>query len=264
MAHFHRTGGSNSPRLFNRLLVPHFFWAFVYFAIYKLLFLLNVSVQDVGIRELIIQLLTGHSYNKTEWFQIELIVLTLFYILVFRVLPKQGVLGFTLLTGYLSLLLQYSGVNGALFENVLTCECFKHEYVMVLIGRFFEMIPYASLGIVLCNYKVLSKLKEKWKYTIIITTMILFLLLKYPAFVEIERQYSYSGIGYIAFSVLSILLFCCVPLDWLPTLMKTIIRFISRYTMAIYYMHRLIGTLLYNTPMKIWIRLSLNFHRISD
>ena len=218
---------------------------------------MEVADQKVGISELVIQLLTGHSYNQTEWFQIELIVLTSFYIVIFRLLSKQIALGFTIFIGCLALFLQYSGVNGTLFENVLMHECFQHVYAKVLIGRLVEMIPYSSLGIVFCNYNVLNKLKEEWENTIIGAAMLLLLLLKYPVFVEIERHYSYSGIAYIAFSVVSIMFFYCLPLSWLPNAVKLFIRFLGRYTMAVYFIHRLIGTLLYHTSMKTLLGLKI-------
>ena len=69
---------------FYRLLVPHVFWAFSYFVIYKLLDIIKGLSLEHGIKDLVLQLALGHSLNQTEWFQIDLIVITAIFILGFR------------------------------------------------------------------------------------------------------------------------------------------------------------------------------------
>ena len=239
---------------FYRLLLPHFFWAFIYYGIYKVLDTIKGLELEHGISDLYWQLALGHSLNQTEWFQIDLIALTLMFMMIFRFCPKSLSIKITIFVGYLALLFQYSGINGAIFDNVVWPEGFRADYVTFPIGRFCEMVPYATLGIILCNSKVFDRVKSQWKSIVISALLLLYLLFNYQIFADVEKQYGYSGLRYIALGGVSVFLFYLLPLHWLPVIIKNTISFFAKYTMAVYFMHRLVAAILYNTQIGIWLR----------
>ena len=175
--------------------------------------------------------------------------------MIFRFLPKSISIRITLFVGYLALYFQYSGKNGAIFDNVVWPEGFRTDYVTYPIGRFCEVIPYAVLGIILCNYKVFERVKNLWKSIIISSLLILYLMFNYQLFAGVERQFGYSGLRYILLGTVSVFLFYFLPLHWLPNIIKNTISFFAKYTMAVYFMHRLVAAVLYNTQLCIWLRL---------
>ena len=239
---------------FLRLLVPHFFWAFAYFLIYKLLDMWKGLSLENGFSDLLWQLALGHSLNQTEWFQIDLIALTVVFILVFRIFKKYAIF-ITWLMGYLALYLQYSGKNGAIFDNVIWKEGFDPSYVIFPIGRIVEMLPFAVIGILICHYDILDKLK-KYRYAAIsISILSLYLLFNMNIFSSVERQYSYSGCYLILSGVISVILFYLIPLDTLPAIFKMIIMIFSKFTLSVYFGHRLIAALIYNTSLSDWFKM---------
>ncbi|MCR4829814.1 MAG: acyltransferase [Pseudobutyrivibrio sp.] len=238
-----------------RLLIPHFFWAFVYYAIYRILDNIKGLDLEHGIIDLYWQLLLGHSINQTEWFQIDLIVLTLLFIVIFRFCPKSIAIKLTFCIGCLAFYFQYSGKNGAMFDKIVWPEGFQTDYVTYPVGRLCEMVPYAVLGIMLCNYCVFDLVKRYWKYIVIATLLFLSLLFNYQLFPVVERQYGYSGLRYIVIGTMSVFLFYFLPLHWLPKIIKSIIKFFAKYTMAVYFMHRLVATILYNSQLSFRLRL---------
>ena len=234
---------------FYRLLLPHFFWAFVYFGVYTIIDKWKGLELEHGISDLLWQLALGHSINQTEWFQIEIIVLTMLFVIIFRFLSKQNALKTSFLICLFALFIQYSGKNGHLFDNVIWAENFHSDYVTYPIGRFCEMIPYAVIGIMLCNSELLNILRKQWIFTVFISFLMLCWLFKYDVFSGVEPQYGYAGLRCIVPGTVSVILFYSFPLHWLPARMKSFIRFLSKYTMAVYFIHRLIATLLYNTQL---------------
>ena len=81
----------------------------------------------------------------------------------------------------------------------------------------------------------------------------LIVFIKYPLFVGIERQYGYAGIGSVVASVMTFVLFEPFSIKRCPDFIRGIIRYISKYTMGIYFVHRMVGTLLYKSTISGWL-----------
>lgn len=243
---------SNKTRIksrFYRLLVPHVFWAVAYFVVYKLLDMKKGYTLEHGISDLFWQLALGHSLNQTEWFQIDIIILTLLFVILFRFCSKEVAIKATIVIGYVALLLQYTGINGMIFDNVRWKDGFQTDYVTFPVGRICEMIPYAVLGIIICTSHVLEKLKKNRTFIIFGMVLFLYLLFNYSVFSIVDPQYGYSGFRQIALGTATVMLFYYLPLQWLPNVAKQAIRFLAKYTMAVYFMHRLVATVLYKTRL---------------
>ena len=236
--------GERIKKRFYRLLVPHFFWAFAYFAIYKLLDVTTGLNLEIGIKDLLWQLTFGHSINQTEWFQIDLIVITAVFILGFKLFKKKAII-FTIGMGYLALFLQYSGINGALFDNMQYP--FNTGYITYPVGRIMEMVPYTVLGILICKYSLLKRIEKHKCVVIPFSVLILYFMFNFSVFTGVGRSYGYSGMYYIVMGTVSVALFYALPLRAIPKICKKVIYFVARYNMSVYFMHRLVAAIIYNT-----------------
>lgn len=227
-------------RLF-RLLIPHLGWAVIYWVIYEYL-METVTGMEItnGISDLIWQLCTGHSpnVNATMWYQVVLMVLSALYFLLFYFLPENIGMLCIFISMILSLILQYSGLNYDLFSGL------RYELRYPL-GRTVEMIPYAMIGFSLSYYDVYRKLK-KHKKTVMALSVIIFVIATVVDHIWSKvRGFDYAGIPaiLIAFSLITIAQF--LPLNDLigSGRIRRLILILSRYTLGIYCVHRLVGDL---------------------
>ncbi len=112
----------------------------------------------------------------------------------------------------------------------------------------------AVVGVYCHRLHLLERLK---KYGIIasmvcgVLFIATFVVLKIPA----PDGYGYSGIGTLVRALLAVIMFYAFPFEKLPAKIKAMIHGVGSYTMAIYFMHRLVGTILYQTPLNDWLPL---------
>lgn len=166
------------------------------------------------------------------WFQINLIVLTiLFWIIYSSFYNKAKYILLVILVG--SLFLQYSGVNYKLFINYI----YEIKYPL---GRVVEMLPYACLRTWLSEYKVFEKVKLNMK--VIQIVLILFCILSMVCdLIYKPMGFGYQGMRWIAFSLFLVVNFYILPFDKINMKITKMIAFISRYSLGIYCMHFIIG-----------------------
>ena len=241
-----------------RLCVPTLFWAVLYFIIYYVFSdFLHVKNYVHGWTDFLWQLLLGHSYNQTLWFQSDLIVLTVLFIILFRFLNYQKALLCCVIFAYVALWLQFSGKNSQMFVGICWPETiwggyFHKSYVTYPIGRLIEMMPYAVLGIFIGYYKALEKLKKYANYAILGSLLCLQFFFSFSNYFSVPPGYGYEGINRIVIALATLILFYVLPLDRIPKRLKNAIIEVSNHTMAIYFMHRLIGILIYNTRLNLF------------
>lgn len=143
-------------RRVRRLLWPQISWAVAY---YLLCFVLNLldSGEILSPFTLVWQLLTGSNerLNPAMWFQTDLILLTVIFSLLFAWLKPKLSYGIILLVAAICLILQYGGMNYALFEPLQT-------EIKYSLGRIVEVWPFAAAAVCLFSPKVLENLKKHW------------------------------------------------------------------------------------------------------
>ena len=213
-----------------RLLIPQIGWTLIYWALFQF-------IEKVTFSELLWQLFTGHStvLNATMWFQIELILITILFYLIFSALDNRKAISLLCMIMILSFLMQFSGFNLLLFDDLR----FELKYPL---GRFSEMLPYAITGFFFGYYDVMKKLKEHR----LIIAIISLLLLPLPYLIDfpVSKGFGYSGTTIFYLSILMTLFVEMLPFDLLhPTIKKAAIL-ISSYTPGIYCCHRLVFTFL--------------------
>lgn len=134
-------------RLF-RLLFPLIIWSLIYY----------VALSVIGgvflpLKALLLQMLFGHSLNTPMWFTVNLLWLTLLFQLI---LKKKNGISFLLTISAICLLIQYFGVYLPIMDLG-----YNLSYP---IGRLFEMIPYATCGVILFKYNLLNQLRSQKVY----------------------------------------------------------------------------------------------------
>ena len=198
-----------------------------------------------GVSPLLWKLITGVSqYVKGNqlWFQPVLIYST---ILMFFVLRKSRTRYdysryryylIMLLLLSLSLFLQYSQLNMKLFGT----QIYELKYTC---GRFFEMLPYACVGIVLGSLKLLNdthghKRVVRSAYLLLLSATVT-VLIKYCDVNGIDG-FGYQGVERLVISTIIFIIFCGLEMKWISKLCAQIIRYISSLTVGIYGAHMLI------------------------
>ncbi len=224
-----------------RLAVPLIGWGVIYLLFYlgvQLVTGVNIS-QSKSIADYVRNAFTGHAM----WYQIDLIVLSLVFFLIFCVLEMRTGIVLINVLFVISIYLQYSGINMAIFNT-----CGPYKYIL---GRLFEMMPYAVIGFDLAYFGLYQK-AEKFRTIAIVCSLaggILILNIILPIGLLFRGPSNVPGFGYaggigIIFSILIVAIAYLIPQRWFTESMKKCISFLSPYTLGIYCMHYLIGELL--------------------
>ena len=233
---------------FERLAVPYVGWAVIYWLIYCLMDLILKTDYVNGIGDLGWQLLFGSSpnLNAQMWYQFNLILLTVLFIIVFRCLKKH-VLFVSGMMMIGCLILQYSNINGTIF-----LEC-PYEIIFP-IGRICEMFPYACLGIFIGKSGIMEWLKKHTVKTIIGCIFLFVLVGKYMLFVT-PAGYGYAGLNSLVITVFIVTTFYVLPFERLPQILSKGICFFSQYSLGVFAIHFMIGKLvnIYVCPRLGWM-----------
>ena len=233
-----RNGKEILLRRLERIYTPLLFWALFYFVVYNsIAYIWDNMDFCCSVESLVWQLLLGHGNNPAMWFNVNLAVLTVVFYLIHRYIPKYSIYIYILL-GIISIIFQYSGYNTCFLSLGLTV---SHP-----IGRLFETLPYATIGVLL----FMSNKHNRIEWVLGTLIISIFIVIGYDF-----KQYSYghAGITVMLISYFLLLIFKYLPFYKLPSQLLSLIRFVAKYSMGIYCVHLLVGRLflalgLYITP----------------
>ena len=220
-----------------RVIYPQIGWALIYWLGYTIAQFIFKDI-DVKFSDLWWQMFTGHSprLNASMWFQTVLIVLTAIYIFIFKFfIPKKGIL-ITYVMMFVAFVIQYSGINFKLFDSL------RYELKYPL-GRFCEMIPYATVGFSCAYYNAFEKAKKTRLFSTIMFGLASVFLLEY-SFINSALGFGYSTNNCLLLGFFVIGFAYLIPLEKLPQKVKNILKFLTQYTLGIYCMHRIIADFL--------------------
>lgn len=217
-----------------RVVFPQIGWSILYWLFFYVT--QTHSCLKITFNDLLWQLLTGHSpkLNPTMWFQIVLIFLTLLFVLTFQFLSRLKGLLFIIVITLLSLFIQYSGLNLKFFDSLR----FELKYPL---GRISEMIPYASIGFFVAYYDVYNRLKKNRLLFIFLFGLAILLLFKYRFIIPSSSGFGYSHNNNLLHVFFIIGFAYLLPFDWISDKIKLIIQYITKFTLGIYCIHRLIA-----------------------
>ena len=233
-----------------RIIYPLEVWAIFHFIIFKITSYLFKFERNLKFIDLLWLMLLGrNSIIPQFWYLINLLLLSIFFWILGKFTEKY----LNRLSGILlvfSLIMQYSELNYKLFRN------FRAE-IHGSVGRIFEMIPYASLGILTSNLGLIKILEKNKIFFIILLIYLIFFFYNFSIFVE-PNGLRYQGVEKISFSYCLFLLMNLIPFNSLNQKIKDIIRFLSKYSFGVYCLHMFIGKylnfIIIKFKMKIRIR----------
>lgn len=234
---------------FERLLIPQIGWAIIYWVVYIVVDLLFSTGLNLSISDLIWQMFFGHSpkLNATMWYQVDLIYLTLLFLIVILIFKKNYIAVLSLLAA-LAIFIQYSGIN-MIFDSLR----FELKFP---IGRFFEILPVAVAGFLVASTNLLEKLKSHRVITAFLSVFTIFISYKYGVFSSVPG-YGYQGIKMIVIAFSFVALFYVIPFEKIPQKATKIILQLTNYTMGIYCMHRMVSyilnTVIFDTPINNFV-----------
>ena len=220
-----------------RIFIPYISWTIIPWLINCFYFyILNINSHH-SIEYLIVSLINGHIFNSVLWFQNNLILLTiLFLIIIFRFKKIYMVILFQLtLTSYI---FQYSRINYYFFKrNFMYLSGSKF-------GRLAESFPNAQTGFYLSSKDIIIKAKNNRIKVSFICVAILISITKYHYYDKLDSLYNfrYAGIRLNIAAICIFTIFSLLPFEKIKN--KIIINLISKitnYTGGIYFIHKLLG-----------------------
>jgi hypothetical protein len=187
---------------FDRLLIPYFLWSIISWIIFNIYFyILKKNVRHTFI-DFIINLLNGRLFDLVLWFQNNLIIVTILFLIIIYLFKKKYLTILHILC-IICYALHYSDINYKFFKNNFSF------HSGVTFGRYSETFPLAVTGFSLASYNLIEKMKNYKKNAQFISLIILVFITKYNVFSE-KKSFK-------------------------------IIKKISGYTGGIYFTHYLIG-----------------------
>jgi fucose 4-O-acetylase-like acetyltransferase len=211
-----------------RLLIPFWSWGIIYYII------LSILGNKITLADLLWQLVTGssHTINPPLWFIADQMVLVIFLYSIYSLFEnKKWANYFSMGLVIFCLAVEYSGLNYEI-NNSLPWELKWN------VGRFFETLPYAIIGVLLGQVKNKFKLSRLRSVLTVILGIILLWVL-YRVNLPNGIGFGYEGIAKVIGTVVIFFVFMLMPLQDIKILER-----ISKYTLGIYCLHLGIGWIL--------------------
>lgn len=221
---------------FIRLITPQIGWAIICWLVYAATDIIFAHHLSHSFSDLFWAIVSGcrQNTNPSTWFQCVLILLTFFYTLVFHFFDKRTGWIIVHLSVVFAFLVQYNGLYYAFFED-------KSYELMNTIGRIFEIMPFAGLGMILKRIDVFGRMKGK-RIVILAVAAFLFVIGFFLTFPKCNGFF--AGIYPAYMAVMLFLFFLFLPLENVSFKMRRVIYHISRFTLGIYCAHRLVYSIL--------------------
>ena len=216
-----------------RIIIPFVTWGI-------LAFFLNLILWSVSFSALINQLFTGFPLNNPLWYLATTLWICIFF-WIFRLLTKNK-WAFIIVISAISIFCivsQYTGLNYALFNGL-------PYNIKFTVGRSFEMIPYATIGILLSMVlPYLNKLNKKWHLIMFLGAGVLLtglILLRSFVIPYRPKGFDFPGVSLIIGASLLVLTAFTNPLNFIINkTFRSIVKWITSFTLGIYCMHVVVG-----------------------
>ena len=215
-----------------RLLIPFVAWGILSYLFALCFWKLDISVLGW-------QLIGGHSINLSLWFLITALIISLLFWLI-RLIPNNKIfIAIILLLGVISFVLQYTGLNYKMFSGLP----YELEYPL---GRIFEMIPYASLGVLLSIF-VPKIINLNFKSQLIIFAsavlgLVVYCVLNYFVDFYDPNGFDYPGIPMVFVAFLLVATAFTNPINFVSNeKVLNAIKWATSFTMGVFCMHVIFG-----------------------
>ncbi len=234
--------GESINRRVLRIIIPFLFWGIIGWMAVSFINILAGKRLDFS--SLIWQICTGHGEgaNPPLWFLAVLLWTTLLYSIVYKVFGKKK--GDIIAVGLMlvAIFLQYTELNYKAFQMLP----YGAKYPL---GRIAEMIPYASIGIILGEYKgIILKRSSVIVLACVVLGVITILL---PDF--LKNEFGYSGAKKLLFSIMLFLIFHVIGENDFNKGAKNCISLLSRFSLGVYCCHYLVGNVIRTLIEKVGV-----------
>ena len=219
---------------FQRLLYPYILWPIIIFILNNFVSV-NIPKEQINrklnINDFYVQVLIGTRYHVLFWFLFNLLFLSVFITIIAFIFKKKFLVVMKLL-GTFCLYIHFSGINVKLFFLF-------HRYFRIPLGSLAELMPLAVIGSIFSSNNLLLKLNNPPFHLYLIYIFLIYLLFEYNLFIY------YKGCIYpnilLNITASSILFISFGTLNYNRLIMvNSIIKYITKYTGGIYYIHPII------------------------
>ena len=216
-----------------RLLIPQVGWAIICWIVYYLTDIIFMHKVDHTLIDLFWAIVSGCRYNTnpSTWFQAVLILLTIYFFLLFKLFKKNKGWVMVYVSLVIALAIQDNGRYFAFFSNT------PYELANT-VGRIFEIMPYACVGLIFNHLKI-DKYGKKKRTTAIIVAVFLFVLGFYLPFPAHEGGF-FDGIYPLYMGTALFVIFLLLPINDVTYNVRNIILEVTRFTLGVYCAHRLV------------------------
>ena len=227
-----------------RILIPFFVWGVLGYLLCLILWPLTFDVFGW-------QLIGGYPINTPLWYLASTLWISLIFWLIRKLTNKKIFIVIIIVLSVASIVLQYTGLNYQIFGSI------RYELKDPL-GTTVEMIPYASLGVILSMF-VPFITKQKFKVQLLICgiaalSLVALLTFKYIFKIGKPQSFNYSGILSIFMAFFLVVTAFTNPINFVRNkVVLGIIKWTTSFTMGVFCMHVVIGRFIQ------WAFLSLNW-----
>ena len=213
-----------------RLLIPYIGWPFIFYKLNRFLNIkFNKNLPDSN-EELKMQLLVGNRFIFPFWFQIDLIIITIGFLLIIFIFRKNSLFIFQIFF-ILIYAIEYSKNYHSKYFGKISNRDKNLPFF------FLESIPFAISGFILGVYKILDILKYNKVKTFVLSYLIFKIIGDYYIFKNFVSN-SYPGINLNIRSICLIFIFSLFPSQNVTNIhLKNLLNIITKYTAGVYYLH---------------------------
>ena len=218
-----------------RLIIPYFLWPIIYFFLNKF-FMKFFKINDIPLMQLRNQFLCGYNFMIALWFQCNLILITIFYMLIILIFKRYANLVLTIIS-IEGLICQYNGTNNAFFSR-------RFPNYQRSFGKILEMFPYSVAGFLFASLGIIKGLKRANIQVLIATVYFLYFLGKHNV-IPIIKGYSYTGFKLCVTSIGVFICFAMFPSEAIKNKnVVNLIKILTKHTGGVYYCHMIVHRIL--------------------
>lgn len=214
---------------FVRLLIPYIGWPIIikqtnriYNQKYKTKFPDSIEILKS-------QLFWGQEYLDQFWFQWDLIVTTLLFVLIILIFRKNCLFILILIL----ILFYYFQYSGNYFQKYLPIQ--KNNKYTIL--RMFEMVPLGVTGFIIGYFNIINKINKYKFQTLVISCITYHIVNNYQLF-RIVKITLYSGIELNIKSICAIFIFSLFPSDKITDKnLQKVFNLLTNYSAGLFYLH---------------------------
>ena len=212
---------------FERLLIPYIFWPIIAYSINNIFCWYNNLKIQFTLNNLITQIILGFGIIDPLWFQIDLMLTMVLFLIILHIFKKYYffVFYFIMITFYY---IEYSKIHYSLFK-------YYKLHVTFTIIRMIMVFPFAVIGLTFGAFNIINIIKN-FRFQVFIFSIIIFFLIDYfDVFIKLG---DYNGIELNVLSICLIFIFSLLPFEKFKNkYIFDIINNLTKYTPGIYYLH---------------------------